>query len=150
MSDDKAVEIGALPIAYPAVAENPAKNDDAEQLPVQVNTSLTAASRLERYISLKPMVAFGLTLQSSWESIAISLGPSLINGGPVTLTYGIIIAAIGSSAIALSLGEMASIDPTVGAQYRWTARHCPRRLSPKFWGLLQGTDNLYSSPGTRC
>src|SRR5258708_5973674 len=101
MSEDKAVEIN--PLAYPA-AEIPAGDHDVEQLPA------TAASRLERYISLKPMVAFGLTLQSSWESIAISLGPSLINGGPVTLTYGIIIAAIGSSAIALSLGEMASMQ----------------------------------------
>jgi choline transport protein len=95
--------------------------------------------KLQRYISLKPIVSFGLTLQASWESVALTFQTALYNGGPVALVYGIMIATIGSSAIAASLGEMASIEPTVGAQYRWTARHTPRRLDPKFWGLLQGT-----------
>jgi hypothetical protein len=78
-------------------------------------------------------------LQASWESIALTFQAVLFNGGPVALVYGIIIATIGSMAIAASLGEMASIEPTVGAQYRWTSRHTPKKLDPKFWGLLQGT-----------
>ncbi|KAF2428690.1 amino acid transporter, partial [Tothia fuscella] len=92
----------------------------------------------QRYISLKPIVSFGLTTQASWESVALTFQASLYNGGPVTLVYGIIIATLGSSVIAASLGEMASMFPTVGAQYRWTARHTPKRLNPVFWGLLQG------------
>jgi hypothetical protein len=29
-------------------------------------------------------------------------------------------------------------DPTVGAQYRWSALYAPRVMSPAFWSLLQG------------
>lgn len=53
--------------------------------------------------------------------------------------YGSIIAWIGSLSLAASLAEMASINPTVGAQYRWTSMFAPRGLGrPAFWGLLQG------------
>jgi choline transport protein len=55
------------------------------------------------------------------------------------LVYGAIFAWIGTTALAASLAEMASITPVVGAQYRWTALYAPPRLmSPAFWGLLQG------------
>jgi choline transport protein len=65
--------------------------------------------REQRYIALKPMVAFGLTLQSSWEAIAISFQASLFNGGPISLVWGMLIVGLGSSALAASLGEMASM-----------------------------------------
>ncbi|KAF2092459.1 amino acid transporter [Rhizodiscina lignyota] len=93
---------------------------------------------LERYIALKPIVAFGLTLQSSWEAIAISFQSSLLNGGPISLVYGMLIVTLGSTALAASLGEMASVDPAVGAQYRWAARYAPRSMKPQFWGFMQG------------
>jgi choline transport protein len=42
-------------------------------------------------------------------------------------------------AVAASMAEMASINPTVGAQYRWSAQYAPEGLgSPAFWGLIQG------------
>lgn len=105
----------------------------------QRELSLTSwVGKTQRYIELKPIVAFGLTLQSSWETIAVSFQTAFYNGGPVSLVYGIMIVTCGSAAIAASLGEMASIDPTVGAQYRWTARYAPRALNPLFWGLIQG------------
>lgn len=93
---------------------------------------------LERYITSKPAVAFGLTLQASWEGVAVSLGAALLNGGPVSLIYGQILTSLGSIAMAMSLGEMASIDPVVGAQYRWTTLYAPRFMKPEFWGYLQG------------
>jgi len=70
------------------------------------------------------------------------------------MVYGAILGAFGATAIALSLGEMASMyvtyihwsitsidlsmfsDPLVGAQYRWSANFAP--FAPRFWGLLQG------------
>lgn len=37
------------------------------------------------------------------------------------------------------MAEMASINPTVGAQYRWSALYAPKGFgSPAFWGLIQG------------
>lgn len=63
----------------------------------------------KRYISLKPVLALGLTLQASWEAIAISFQASLLNGGPISLVYGMIVVTIGSAALAASLAEMASV-----------------------------------------
>ncbi|OCK96679.1 amino acid transporter [Cenococcum geophilum 1.58] len=94
--------------------------------------------QLDRYISLKPAVAFGLTVLSTWEGIGITLGAGLLNGGPTALVWGLILASIGSTSIALSLGEMASITPVVGAQYRWTGLYAPRIMTPAFWSLIQG------------
>ena len=91
------------------VAEILANKNKHKDVAQEHRFSSRRRTQLERYISLKPMVAFGLNLQSSWQGIAISFQASLLNGGPVSLTYGIIITAIGSSAIALSLGEMASM-----------------------------------------
>ena len=58
---------------------------------------------------MKPAVAFGLTLLSTWEGIGITIGAGLLNGGPTALVWGLVFAAIGSTTIALSLGEMASM-----------------------------------------
>ena len=37
------------------------------------------------------------------------------------------------------MGEMASINPTVGAQYRWSGLYAPPRfMPPAFWALITG------------
>jgi choline transport protein len=61
---------------------------------------------------------------------------SILNGGPASLVYGGILTGAGAVLVALSLAEMASIDPVVGAQYRWSAKLAPKW--PRFWGLIQG------------
>jgi amino acid permease len=94
--------------------------------------------RLDRYLSSKPIVAFGLTLQASWEAIAISFQSVLVNGGPSTLVYGMILSIFGSTAMAATLAELASMKPCVGAQYRWTAMLAPKGTDPRFWGFIQG------------
>jgi choline transport protein len=48
-------------------------------------------------------------MQASWESMAISFQASLLNGGPVVLSYGMILAGLGATAMALSFAEMASM-----------------------------------------
>ncbi|KAK5173710.1 uncharacterized protein LTR77_002391 [Saxophila tyrrhenica] len=94
--------------------------------------------KLDRYLSSKPIISFGLTLQASWEAVAISFQSTLLNGGPSTLVYGMLLSTFGSSAMAATLGEMASINPSVGAQYRWTAMLAPKGSNPRFLGYLQG------------
>lgn len=64
---------------------------------------------VQRYITLKPAVAFGLTILSSWEGIGLTIGAALLNGGPTVLIYGTIASALGTLAIAASLGELASM-----------------------------------------
>lgn len=94
--------------------------------------------QLDRFITLFPAVAFGLTLLSSWEAVGISFGAGLLNGGPTALAWGMLIASVGATTIALSLAEMASITPVVGAQYRWSGLYAPRFMTPAFWSLIQG------------
>ncbi|KAF2461493.1 amino acid/polyamine transporter I [Lineolata rhizophorae] len=100
--------------------------------------------RLDRFITLKPAVAFGLTVLSSWEGLALTFGAALLNGGPSTMVYGTIVATIGSLSLSCSLAEMASITPVVGAQYRWTSLYAPRVMSPEFWGLVQGWLTIFA------
>ncbi|KAL6704953.1 hypothetical protein ACN47E_007498 [Coniothyrium glycines] len=95
-----------------------------------------SASGLERYINLAAVVNFGVIILASWESLAVTFQFALTNGGPASIFYGSFLAGIGACAVGFSLAELASIDPTVGAQYRWSANLAP--AAPRFWGLLQG------------
>ncbi|KAF2747794.1 amino acid transporter [Sporormia fimetaria CBS 119925] len=90
----------------------------------------------ERYISLPGFFNFGFTLQASWEIAGIGMAVPLLYGGPVSMIWGTLSAAIGHFFTSLSLAEMASMDPTVGAQYRWSARFA--RSHNEFWGFIQG------------
>lgn len=49
------------------------------------------------------------------------------NGGPRTLSWGILIVYAGALAQSASLAEMAAIQPIAGAQYHWTAALAPPR-----------------------
>jgi hypothetical protein len=64
---------------------------------------------LQRYINPTAIVNFGFTLQAAWEASGVSFQFSLLNGGPASLVYGSLFAGIGSTLIALSLAEMASM-----------------------------------------
>lgn len=90
----------------------------------------------ERYISLLGILNFGFCIQGAWEGMGLMLSFMFFNGGPASVVWGCLVAAIGHIATAASLGEMASMDPTVGAQYRWSARFA--RSHAEFWGLIQG------------
>ncbi|KAK5166550.1 uncharacterized protein LTR77_008093 [Saxophila tyrrhenica] len=94
---------------------------------------------LDKYINFLPTVAFSGNLQCSWEAVAVSFQAGLLNGGPTSLVYGTLLCWIGNLATAASIGEMASINPTVGAQYRWSGLYAPPGImSPAFWGLITG------------
>ncbi len=101
--------------------------------------------RLDKYISFMPAIAFNANLQATWESVAVSFQAGLLNGGPTSPVWGSLIAWIGSMAMAASLAEMASLNPTMGAQYRWTSMFAPPRVpSPAFSGLLQGWITVFT------
>ncbi|KAF2822395.1 hypothetical protein CC86DRAFT_257481, partial [Ophiobolus disseminans] len=91
---------------------------------------------LERYINAPSAINFSFLLQCSWQAAAVMFQLSLVNGGPASITYGSIFAGFGTTLVAMSLAEMASMDPTVGAQYRWSAAFAPKWN--RFFGLMQG------------
>ncbi|KAK9416764.1 putative Amino acid permease [Seiridium unicorne] len=104
--------------------------------------SNSSGGLVESYISYLPILYFGFTLQACWEAVGLSLQLNLLNGGPASLVYGGLVTSVGSILIALSLAEMASADPVVGAQYRWSAAFAP--FAPRFWGLFQGWITVFA------
>ncbi|KAF2092918.1 amino acid transporter [Rhizodiscina lignyota] len=106
------------------------------------SSSAQSPQKLDRYIRKIPSYFFDTIVLASWETVAVSFQFAIFNGGPVAMVYGSIIASIGMTAVAASLAELASIDPTVGAQYRWSAAYAP--FAPKFWGLIQGWITVFA------
>lgn len=64
---------------------------------------------IQRYINLVPAVNFSFVLQISFEAAAATFQFSLSNGGPASIVYGSIFSGIGTSLVALSLAQMASM-----------------------------------------
>ncbi|KAF2867084.1 amino acid/polyamine transporter I [Massariosphaeria phaeospora] len=101
-----------------------------------------AGGALDRYINLVSAINFSFILQCSWEAAAVTFQFSLSNGGPASIVYGSIFSTIGTVLVAVSLAEMASMDPTVGAQYRWSATFAPKWN--RFFGLMQGWITVFA------
>ncbi|KAK8032610.1 Choline transport protein [Apiospora arundinis] len=119
--------------------ENSQRSDD------EVLNTAPGAKLIEGYISYMPIVQFGFALLADWEAVGLSLQLNLLNGGTSTLVYGSLLAGVGTCLIALSIAEMASMDPVVGAQYRWSARFAPGGVTAqRFWGLFQGWVTLFA------
>lgn len=74
------------------------------------------------------IVAFAFVICNSWAGVAGSIQLALLQGGPATLIYSIIVSSIAYLSIAISLGELASAYPTAGGQY-----HFASILAPKKW-----------------
>ncbi|KAM0554747.1 hypothetical protein ACHAPJ_006819 [Fusarium lateritium] len=67
------------------------------------------------------------------------MATGLISGGPVSLVYGAIVAAVGSICSAMSLAELASTYPTAGGQYHFVAHlssESVSRVSSWFAGYI--------------
>lgn len=75
------------------------------------------------------IIALGFNVSNSWVAVATSFAVVVAAGGPVTLVYGVIISCIVYAAVAISLAELASIYPTAGGQYHFTALIAPKSIS---------------------
>ncbi|KAH1337206.1 hypothetical protein KXW98_001546 [Aspergillus fumigatus] len=110
---------------------------------------LRQRNQLERYLNFFSTLAFSATLMASWETVGGSIAAGLLNGGPSAIVYGMVFSTIGSVAVAASLAELASVNPTAGAQYHWTYN-----LSPKshrlFLSFFQGWVTVFSWSSLVC
>ena len=95
---------------------NIAEKAESRDLQRDIGPERRTGPKLERYISLVPSVAFNAVLQASWSAVAVSFQAGLLNGGPTSLVWGMLLSWVGTTAVAASLAEMASINPSVGAQ----------------------------------
>lgn len=63
----------------------------------------------QRYINFLAIANFAIVILASWESLAFTFQFALLNGGPASIFYGSILALFGTTAIGLSLAELASM-----------------------------------------
>lgn len=75
------------------------------------------------------VIALGFNVSNSWVAIATSFAVVVAAGGPVTLVYGVIVSCIVYAAVAITLAELASVYPTAGGQYHFTALIAPKSIS---------------------
>lgn len=85
-----------------------------------------APGELKRTFSTYSIIAIGFGLTNSWFGISASLITGIQSGGPLLIVYGIIIIALISYTIGVTLSELSLAIPSAGGQYVWT-----RVLAPK-------------------
>ncbi|KAI1370237.1 amino acid/polyamine transporter I [Hypoxylon crocopeplum] len=84
----------------------------------------------ERRFNLWTTVGMAVCIAGTWEGIGAVIFQGFQLGGAPTIVWGYILTTVGMTCVAASLGELASIWPTSGAQYHWTAEFCPRKWRP--------------------
>jgi choline transport protein len=73
------------------------------------------------------IIAFAFVICNSWAGVAGSIQIALLQGGPATLIYGIMVSSIAYFSIAGSMSELASVYPTAGGQYHFASILAPEK-----------------------
>lgn len=92
---------------------------------------------LQRNFSVWSVLGVSFSLTNSWFGISAAMVAGISSGGPVLLIYGIIIIALISSCVAVSLSQLASAMPNAGGQYFWANELAPKRYA-NFASYLTG------------
>lgn len=92
---------------------------------------------MKRNYSVISVLGVGFSLTNSWFGISAALITGINSGGPVLIVYGIILIALISTCVGISLSELASAYPNAGGQYFWANELAPRRFA-NFASYLTG------------
>ncbi|KAK5126844.1 choline transporter [Cryomyces antarcticus] len=92
---------------------------------------------MKRNFSVWSVLGVGFSLTNSWFGISAALVTGINSGGPLLIIYGIILIALISTCVGISLSELASALPNAGGQYFWANELAPRKYA-NFAGYLTG------------
>lgn len=95
------------------------------------------SQELNRKFSVWSVLGVGFSLTNSWFGISVALVTGINSGGPVLIIYGIILIALISTCVGISLSELASAMPNSGGQYFWANELAPKRYA-NFASYLTG------------
>lgn len=84
---------------------------------------------MKRGFSVLSILAVGFSLTNSWFGVSAAMVTGINSGGPVLLVYGIIMIAVISVGVGISLSELASAMPNAGGQYFWANELAPRKYA---------------------
>ncbi|ETN39013.1 uncharacterized protein HMPREF1541_07055 [Cyphellophora europaea CBS 101466] len=99
--------------------------DDAAQL-----ATLGHQQELQRNFSFISMLGLAFAILNTWTALAASISLALPSGGPSSVMWGLVTAAICNLCLAASLAEFLSAYPTSAGQYHWAAIVSPHRYVP--------------------
>jgi choline transport protein len=92
-------------------------------------TTNLEVGEMKKSIGALTMIALCFNICNSWAGLSASTQLALLQGGPATLLYGMIITGSSYMAIAVSMGELASVYPTAGGQYHFVSILAPKRIN---------------------
>ncbi|CAG9998476.1 unnamed protein product [Clonostachys byssicola] len=99
--------------------------DDAAGL-----AAIGKAPVFKRKFNFWTAVAMTVCINATWEGISATLLQGLAMGGSVSLLCGYILTSLGMTCVCAVVSEMASVWPSSGAQYHWTAELSPLKWRP--------------------
>ncbi|MCJ1430275.1 hypothetical protein MMC29_008192, partial [Sticta canariensis] len=92
---------------------------------------------MKRNYSVLSVLGVGFSLTNSWFGISAALITGISSGGPILIVYGIILIALVSTCVGISLSELASAYPNAGGQYFWANELAPKKYA-NFASYLTG------------
>ncbi|KAI9841822.1 MAG: hypothetical protein M1837_000368 [Sclerophora amabilis] len=92
---------------------------------------------MQRNFSVWSVLGVGFSLTNSWFGISAALITGIKSGGPILIVYGIILIALISTCVGISLSELASALPNAGGQYFWANELAPKQYA-NFASYLTG------------
>jgi choline transport protein len=92
---------------------------------------------MKRNFSVWSVLGVGFSLTNSWFAISAALVTGISSGGPVLIVYGIVLVALISTCVGISLAELASAMPNAGGQYYWANELASKRYA-NFASYLTG------------
>lgn len=84
---------------------------------------------MSRNFSVWSVLGVGFSLTNSWFGISAALITGINSGGPILIIYGIILIALISTCVGISLSELASALPNAGGQYFWANELAPKKYA---------------------
>lgn len=87
------------------------------------------AGHMKKNIGTLTMFTLCFNICNCWAGMSASLQIALLQGGPASLLYGMLLSSSVYFAIALSMGELASVYPTAGGQYHFASVLAPAKLN---------------------
>lgn len=84
---------------------------------------------MKRKYTVWSVLGVGFSITNSWFGISAALITGINSGGPLLVIYGIVLIALISTCVGISLSELASAMPNAGGQYFWAGELAPKRFS---------------------
>ena len=84
---------------------------------------------MQRNFSVLSVLGVGFSLTNTWFGISAALVTGINSGGPLLVIYGVILLALISTCVGITLSELASALPNAGGQYFWANELAPKKYA---------------------